>query len=539
MSGLPPAYGLATAVVPGVVAAAAGKSNQVVTGPTNTTGLLILAALGPYLAANGLIGPSGLPVVATLTLLVGLLRLAIGFMGGAAILDFFPESVLVGFATGAGVLIAAMQLDEALGMSAVHGGNLLAVIAAFSSKLAAGERPRWQPLVVTLATIATITIGRKRWPKLPIALLAVLCGALVALVAGVNAASGLPLVGDLATVVPGWPPGALPTLDLRVWRELLVPAAAIVMVGTLELTVVARAFGARPDMTREIRAQGLANVAGAFTSAFPASASLTRSALLKLGGAETRAAAVIAAIAVVPILFFGASLVRAIPLASLAGVLMVTAAAMIRVDQIRRIWLFARPTLVLFLGTFAATLVLPLEWAILGGAGLGVVIHLAETMHPRIELSTPGSGGALIGVPEGEKPREIVVEVSGLLHYAAVRRFLEATEARVPPETPLVVLDLTHAHSMRYAALLALERLHARSKAHGATLVLAGVAPSFATMLHQARSKLVFYEYDPVPSKSALRALKEHGAHEDGPSRLVPHFAQSIECPTTPAIEIS
>jgi len=88
MSGLPPAYGLATAAVPGAIAALAGRSAQVVTGPTNTTGLLILAALGPWLGSTGLLTPEGLPVLATLTLMAGALRVVGSYAGAAQLLRF-------------------------------------------------------------------------------------------------------------------------------------------------------------------------------------------------------------------------------------------------------------------------------------------------------------------------------------------------------------------------------------------------------------------------------------------------------------------
>ena len=125
LSGLPPAYGLSTAVVAGLVAAVVGRSAQVVTGPTNTTGLLILAALTPFLGANGLLAQGGLPALATLTLLVGAIRLAAAALGGAQLVRFLPESVLVGFTAGAGILIVAMQLDEALGLSGVRAHGLV------------------------------------------------------------------------------------------------------------------------------------------------------------------------------------------------------------------------------------------------------------------------------------------------------------------------------------------------------------------------------------------------------------------------------
>ena len=115
MSGLPPAYGLVTAAVPGALAAIAGRSAQVITGPTNTTGLVILAALGPWIGASGLLSEEGLPVLATLTVLAGLLRILGSMVGAAELLRFLPLSVLVGFTAGAGILIGVMQLDEALG----------------------------------------------------------------------------------------------------------------------------------------------------------------------------------------------------------------------------------------------------------------------------------------------------------------------------------------------------------------------------------------------------------------------------------------
>ena len=116
MSGLPPAYGLSTAAVAGFVAALAGRSTQVVTGPTNTTGLLILGALLPYLGANGLLRPDALRVLATLTVLAGAIRIVAAIAGGAHMLRFIPDSVLIGFTAGVAILIGVMQLDEALGL---------------------------------------------------------------------------------------------------------------------------------------------------------------------------------------------------------------------------------------------------------------------------------------------------------------------------------------------------------------------------------------------------------------------------------------
>jgi SulP family sulfate permease len=508
MSGVPPAYGLVTAAVPGLIAALLGKSPQIVTGPTNTTGLLILAALSPFLGAGGVIGSDALPVLATLALLAGLLRLALVIAGGAAILDFLPESVLTGFTTGAAVLIAVMQLDEGLGLQGVSGGSLLAQGQGIASAISSGAMPSLLAIAVTAGTMAAILIARRKRPTWPIPLVIVLAGAALAIALGLDVESGLPILADQAPLPLGWPELALPSTDPAVWRAIAVPALAIVLLGTLELTVSARAGGAMPDLEREIFAQGAANVAGAFTGAIPASASLTRSALLRLGTARSRLAAGLSAVFTVPFLLFGAPLANHLPKASLAAVLYVTAFGMIDIPRIRRMLAVRGETRLFLICTFVGALLLPLEWAIVGGAMLGLVRHLDQTTRPRVRVFVPVAGG-LEALAPGATPGRVVVEVSGTLYYAAVRNFLVEITARLPRSATLVVIDVSNAHHMRYAALTAFERLAAELEARGGRLVLAGVSPDFAGYLVRAGSSLATIPESERPGEALRTAIGE------------------------------
>jgi SulP family sulfate permease len=522
LSGLPPAYGLSTAVAAGLVAALFGRSAQVVTGPTNTTGLLILAALTPHLASNGLLDAEGLPVLATLTLLAGAIRVVAALAGGAHLIRFLPDSVLVGFTAGAGLLIAAMQLDEALGLSGVRAaGGLPSELRAVAGSLASLGRPA---LLVTVATVAIVSFGRRLSPRFPAALVAVLAAAAFAAVSGLDAASGLPLVADRAAAPAGWPLGALPSLDPSLLRQLVVPASAIVLLGSLELAVTARAGGARPDLKREILAQGLGNVAGAFTASFPASASLTRSALLRLGGARTRLAAVAGALFTVPILLFGGGLVGLVPQASLAGVLFVIAFRMIDRTAMKRLWRASPETRLLLAVTFLATLLLPLEWAILLGSGTGLVIHLANSAAPRLRLLRP-EGGRLVPVAAGETPDTVVLEVSGDLHYAAVPPFVTEAEALLRPGLRRVIVDLSHAHEIRFTALRAFEALAAEVEAAGGGLCLAGADEDVQALVKRSGSPLRVVPAEAEPGLSVRRCLERAAptpadpAAGPGPSR--------------------
>ena len=511
MSGLPPAYGLVTAAVPGLVAALAGKSAHVVTGPTNTTGLLILAAVGPWLGETGLVTTSeGLAVVASLALLAGLVRVVGSYVGAAELLRFLPESVLVGFTAGAGILIAVNQLDEALGLAPLRGGGLFSEIAGVARAIAGGDVPMLGAVAVTALTVALLLFGRRRLRGWPLALIAVAGVTVLAWALGLDRASGLPVVGDRAPMPRGWPEVALPDLRPSVLYRLALPAAAIALLGTLELAVSARAGESRPDMRREIRAQGLANVAGALTGGFPASASLTRSALLRLGNVRTRLAAIVAAIVVVPILLFGGPAVAHIAQASLAGVLLVTALGMLNRARIARLYRTSRETRVLMIGTLVATLLLPLEHAILLGAGVALVIHLAHTSVPRIRLLVPR--GDRLAAPEPfEKPATVVLEVSGNLHYAAVPPFVAEARAQLPPSAELVIVDLSHAHDLRFAAIAALEELAAELDDKGVELRLAGVERDFYEALARARCRLCVTPAQIEPGESVRRCLRGCG----------------------------
>ncbi len=509
LSGVPPAYGLSTAAIAGFVAPIFGRSPHIITGPTNTTGLLILAAMAPWLASNGLVGDSGLGPLATLTFLAGAVRILATVMHADKLLRFFPESVLVGFTAGAGTLIGVNQFDEALGLAPLGGGNLFDELSGIATALSSGHLPAWPAVALAAGTAVAIFLGKRWRPRWPIALGTVVLATVAAFILGLDASDGLPVVCDRATVPQGWPPVAMPTVDLEVVRQLLLPAAAIALLGTLELTVSVKASGEVTDMKREIRAQGIANVVGSFAGTFPASASLTRSALLRLGGASTRRAAMVAAAAVVPILFFGAELVGAIPQASLAGVLLVTAAGMLDRHRLKRLWDTSPESRLLLVVTFLATLVLPLEWAILGGAGLAVAIHLRNTSDPRIELLRPAAG-SLVPVEAGEQPRVVVVVVSGDLYYAAVPRFLEQVRELIPPSAEVVVFDLSHAHQLRFAAMKALEQLRQELSERSVQLWLAGVSMEFQRVLESAHSDLPIAPADRIPGASVSRCLLEH-----------------------------
>lgn len=509
MSGLPPAYGLTTAIVPGVVAALAGRSRNVITGPTNTTGLLVLGALVPVLGTNGLLQPDGLGRLATLTLLCGVLRFAFAYAGGVVLVRFIPESVLAGFTVGVGVLIATMQLDEALGLPPVGAAGLWGEYRGLAGMVASGVQPSPVALAVTFACVAAVAVGQHRWRRLPTTLFAVVGASLAAWLLQLDAAAGLPLVGDRTAMPAGWPPGALPDLRPEVLTGLLPPAAAIVLLGTLELLVSVRADESRPSVRREIVAQGWANTAGALAAAFPASASLMRSALLRFNRPRSRGAAAMAALLTLPVLLFGSRLIAYIPQAALAGILLITAASMVRQPALGRMWRASAVSRLLLIVTAASTLAMPLHYAVFVGAGLGLLIHLKRTSAPRVRPLT-FRDERLVPVEAGDTPEAVVLEVSGAVHYAAVEPLLEEVERHLPPSARLVIVDLSHAHELRFTGLRALEWWADDLARRGIRLRLAGVTPEVRAMLDGAGTHIPYAMWEPEPGRSVWNCYRTH-----------------------------
>ena len=274
LAGLHPQYGLYSAMVPCMVAALFGSSRLMITGPANAISLTTMALVAP-LAAVG--SPRYVELVLTLTLLVGLLQLLLGWARAGSWIERMPHSVVVGFTAGAALLIVNSQLGPLLGLSLPRGQSVLDNVAA---ALAAWQGLNPLAAGTALATIAIAVAARplNRW--VPAMLLAVVGGTLVA-----HAGQWLwPAAPSLAMVdaLPGaLPPISLPDLSLDTVRSLFAATLVMTLLALTEAMAIARSVARarqdRVDGNQEFIGQGLANVAGAFFSAYPSSGSFNRS----------------------------------------------------------------------------------------------------------------------------------------------------------------------------------------------------------------------------------------------------------------------
>ena len=373
LAGMPPQYGLYAAMLPCIVAALWGSSRLMVTGPANAISLTTIALVTPLALAGS---PEYIALVLTLTFLVGFMQLMLGLARAGAVVDWVPHSVVVGFTAGAALLIVNSQIGPALGLQLPRGASVWSNLQNAWQALASTH---WQTLapagIATLATILTAILTRpwNRW--LPAMLSAVLLGSLAGL-ATAWLAPGWPALAMVPPVTAAWPPLSWPDLRLETVRSLFGATLVMTLLALTEASAIAKAMarknGEALDGNQEFIGQGLANLAGSFFSAYPASGSFNRSAVNAESGARTPLSAVCAGLFLLLILLFAAPLIAYLPLAVVAGLLFVVAWGLLDVTEVKRLWQQGVEERVPLLLTLAATVTLSLEWAIL----LGIVSAL-------------------------------------------------------------------------------------------------------------------------------------------------------------------
>ncbi len=429
LAGLPPAMGLAAAVLPCAVAALAGSSRQVVSGPSNAVALALGAMLLPLAAGDASLL---VPLALALTLLVGLMQTGLALARLGALANFIAPSVMLGFTSGAAGLIAWYALAGLMGAA-----GRASPAQAWDAGLS------WPALLLGGLTLCAALAGRRWWRRGPHMLLALGVG---------TAACWWISQPGVATWLPGAPPlrvghtaSAWPQLQWLQWPapaavhwstllpQLLSAAMALTIVALGQAMAIAKALGVRTGQTinpnRECLGQGLANISAALSGGMVVCGSLNRSLPNLEAGARTPLAAVASAVWLVGLVALAGPLLAWIPLAGVAALLLVVAATLVDQAAWARAWQHDRSEFGVAAATAAATLVLRLEVAVLAGVMLSLVVYLYRTARPALR-----SMGFDSQAPQ--RPFVVLDEgVGGLLDAAAKR-----PAAAALPECPQLKL---------------------------------------------------------------------------------------------------
>jgi SulP family sulfate permease len=423
LAGMPPEYGLYLAMVPAVVAALWGSSWHAVSGPTTAISLLVFATLAP-LATPG--SPEYVRLALTLSFMAGAMMIALGVARLGGMVNFVSHTVVVGFTAGAGLLIVASQLRNFFGVDLPRGLSFLETIWAFIE-----HAPEAKPFVMTVAVVTLLTgLAARRWlKKVPYMVVALLAGSLFAyaLTALLGAEeTGIVSIGQVPSALP---PLSAPHVSLETIRQLFGIAASVTVLGLAEAISIARALalrsGQRIDANQEFIGQGLSNIAASFFSGYPSSASLNRSGLNLEAGARSPLAAALSAPILVAVLLAVAPLIAFIPLAVMAAILLLVGWGLIDFPAIRRTVRMSRTETLVLAVTFASTLTMSLEIAVLMGVLVSLVAYLYRTSHPVMRSLVPDTRHPerkMTGVeaPLVECPQLKILRIEGSIYFGAV-----------------------------------------------------------------------------------------------------------------------
>jgi len=421
IAGLPPEYGLYTAIITPVVAALFGSSLHLISGPTTAISIVVFSSIGS-LAQPG--SEEYIRLVLTLTFLAGVYQLAFGLARLGTLVNFVSHSVVVGFTSGAAILIATSQLKHVLGLSLPDSHAFVEVWLNLLGRL---NQINFYVFAVAMVTLVAAVFFRATIPRWPGMLFAMIIGSLLCLLIN-GSGHGISLVGQMPARLP---PLSMPDFSLEIIRELAPKALAVALLGLIEALSIGRSIAAKShqqiDGNQEFVGQGLSNIIGSFFSSYAGSGSFTRSGINYQAGAITPLSAVFSAILLALLMLLVAPLTAYLPIAAMGGIILLVAYNLIDVHHIRTIIKTSREETAVLLATFFATLFLDLEFAIYIGVFLSLVLYLNRTAHPRIVNLVPntGSGGAPFIETEKECPYLKIIRIDGPLFFGAVNHVSE------------------------------------------------------------------------------------------------------------------
>ena len=461
LAGVPAHLGLYASILPPIAAALFASSPYLQTGPTAMTSLLTLGSLS-------VIAPIGsdeyVALAVLLAFVVGIARLAIGLVRAGVVAHFLSQPVMLGFTTGAGLLIVGSQLPTALGVNApvddVLGSALWSV----------GHPAVWQPaaLALSVLTILLVLGGRRLHPLFPGVLVAVLVGIAYSRVAGYQG----PMIGEVPRGLPHLP-GALPWSRLA---GLLVPGGVIALVGFAEPASIARTLAAqdrRPwDPNREFVSQGVANLVAGLSGGFPVGASFSRSFANQLAGARTRWSGAITGLVVLLFLPL-AGILQSLPRAVLSAIVITSVLKLVQLGPLARLYRYTRFQAYVAWATFGLTLALAprVDYAVVAGVGMAVGLHLWREL--RVQVRTRFSDGTLH------------LEPIGVLFFASAPDLDETLirELALHPDADRLILDLEQLGRVDYTGAVALKTVAEHAATAGLTVEFVGIPPQARSLL--------------------------------------------------------
>jgi len=379
IAGLPPIYGLYCALVPQVMYAIFGSSRQVAIGPVAMDSLIVATGVSTLALAGS---ESYIAIAILLAFIVGSIQFLMGVFRLGFIVNFLSKPVITGFTSAVALIIGLTQMGNLVGIKFAQSDQIHTVINEIFSHFSSFNL---NTTIIGSVAILSIIILRKVNKKIPSALLVIIIGILI-MRFFTNQFSDVSIVKDIPGGLPSF---SFPEIDIGQIRELLPIALTLVMVGYLETISIGKTLEAKQDVykvrpNQELIALGLSNIFGSFFKAYPSSSSFSRSAVNEESGGKTGMSALISVLIVVLTLLFLMPLFYYLPKTVLAAIIIVAVFRLINIKEGKFLWRSNKLDFWLMIATFLSTLFFGVEYGIIIGVGLSLIILIFRTSKPYV-----------------------------------------------------------------------------------------------------------------------------------------------------------
>ena len=478
IAGIPPIYGLYCALVPQLVYAIFGSSRQVAIGPVAMDSLIVATGVSTLALAGS---DSYIAIAILLALMVGSIQFLLGVFRLGFIVNFLSKPVISGFTSAVALTIGINQFRNLFGVDFVQSDQIQYVLEDLWFNIIDFN---FHTTVIGLISVGVIILLRKINKKIPNALLVVVVGILTIRYFG-EEFSDVAIVKDIPSGLPSF---SFPEIDISQMKELLPIALTLVMVGYLETISIGKSLEAKQDEyklrpNQELIALGLSNIIGSWFKAYPSTSSFSRSAINQESGATTGMASLVSVVIVLLTLLFLTPLFYHLPKTVLAAIIIVAVFGLVNIKEAIFLWKANNLDFWLLVITFFSTLLFGIEYGIMIGVGLSLIILIFRTSRPYV--------AELGKVPDSdfyrnrERFNEVILDEEVLvfrfdaqLFYANSSYFIETLELMVEKKGPRLKLIVLDAESINRVDSTGVEMLKERIRFYnkkGVLFYFAGV----------------------------------------------------------------
>ncbi len=528
LAGMPAHYGLYASFIPVILAAAFGHLPQIASGPTALTAIVTASVLMPFV--TGLSGQAYedkyVQLGILLALVVGVVRILLGMLKMATIVNFISHPVIIGFTNAGALVICLSQTGKLLGIQGPSERNIGfgGFIADLGSTFSNVGNINFMTLAFGLGSILLLLAFKKFAPKLPGALLVVFISIILSITLGYNDTFASPVIGNI--------PSGLPELDINwnfqgaenqsMWATALkmIPAAFVVtLIGFMEVLAISKAISMKTrqpmDLNQELNAQGIAAVGGFFCQAYPTSASFSRSAMNMEYGGKTGMANIFAGLGVLVVLLFFTDYLSALPKSTLSALIVMSVINLVNFNPISLAWKANKSDGIAALISMVFTLLFAPQiiYGIVIGALVALGMYMYRTMKPDVKIyGIDSTNTDEVDNQLAQSKHIVALRFRGSLFFASMEFFEERVLEAIAykPEATHIIVVADGINRIDASGEWGLRQLMGTLKENNFTLVFAGLPERSKSTLERTGLTTDIGEKNFYPSlEKAINAIHD------------------------------